>query len=298
MRILLATDGSGSAGAALDFLLGFPFPAGSQAIVLSVIDGKTFTEDKDLSDEQSRTIRETRDMVQADTEQFLAGEAERLRQAGWAGSTQIRYGDPAEEIIRAVEEHDADLVVLGSHGTSGVKRFLLGSVSDRVLMYAPCSVLIVKQPAEEPVSGTDDRWRILLAYDNSEASDKALSLCASLPLNDRAEVQVVRVMPMVTAYRQDIRQQLNTIWQQKKLAAREALDQAVQALRWSTSHVSAELREAADVSEELLDIADSTGADLIMVGCKGRSAIQRFLVGSKTNRIARHAHCSVWAVRN
>ena len=81
-------------------------------------------------------------------------------------------------------------------------------------------------------------------------------------------------------------------------AAREALDQAVQALRWSTSHVSAELREAADVSEELLDIVDSTGADLIMVGCKGRSAIQRFLVGSKTNRIARHAHCSVWAVRN
>ena len=46
MRILLATDGSGSAGAALDFLLGFPFPAGSEAIVLSVIDGKTFTEDK------------------------------------------------------------------------------------------------------------------------------------------------------------------------------------------------------------------------------------------------------------
>ena len=237
-------------------------------------------------------------MVQAETEQFLAGEAKRLRQAGWAGSTQIRYGDPADEIIQAVEEHDADLVVLGSHGTSGVKRFLLGSVSDRVLIYSPCSVLIVKQPAEEPVSGTDDRWRILLAHDNSEASGKALSLCASLPLDDKAEVQVVRVMPMVTAYRQDIRQQLNTIWQQKKQAAREALDQAVQALRWSTPHVSAELREAADVSEELLDIAESTGADLIMVGCKGRSAIQRFLVGSKTNRIARHAHCSVWAVRN
>jgi nucleotide-binding universal stress UspA family protein len=309
MRILLATDGSGSAGAALDFLLGFPFPAGSEAILLSVIDGKTFVEDKDLSDEESRTVRETRDMVQAETEQFLAGEAGRLRQAGWAGSTRIRYGDPADEIIRAAEEHDADLVVLGSHGTSGVKRFLLGSVSDRVLIYSSCSVLIIKQPAgagthagtqpvEETVSGADDRWRILLAYDNSDASGKALSLCASLPLDDRAEVQVVRVMPMVTAYRQDIRQQLNTIWQQKKQAAREALDQAVQALHWSTPHVSAELREAADVSEELLDVAESTGADLIMVGCKGRSAVRRFLVGSKTNRIARHAHCSVWAVRN
>lgn len=305
MRVLLATDGSDSAGAALDFLVNFPFPAGSEAIVLSVIDGKTFSEDRELSDEQSRTIRDTRDVVQGETEQFLAAEGERLREAGWAGSTEVRYGEPADEIIRAVEQHGVDLVVLGSHGTSGIRRFLLGSVSDKVLVYAPCSVLIVKACGEkEPVSGetasgeADDRWRILLAYDNSEPSRKALSLCASLPLNDRAEVTAISVMPMVTAYRQDIRQQLNPIWQQKKQAARAALEEAVQALRWSTPNVSAELHEAADVSEEILDIAEKSGADLIMVGCKGRSAIERFLLGSKTNRIARHAHCSVWAVRN
>ena len=303
MRVLLATDGSGSAAAALDVLTGFPFPAGSEAIVLSVIDGKTFDESRALTDEQTRTIRETRDVIREETEQFLGGEGERLREAGWGGTTEIRYGDPADEIIKAAEEHAVDLVVLGSHGTSGIRRFLLGSVSDRVLIYAHCSVLIIKPPAEGGAAARADaqreaRWRILLAYDNSEVSRKALSLCASLPLDDRAQVTALRVMPMVTAYRQDIRQRLNTIWQQKQQAAKTTLEEAVQALRWSTPCVSSELREASDVSEEILDFAEKTGTDLIMVGCKGKSAIERFLLGSKTNRIARHAHCSVWVVRD
>lgn len=298
MKILLATDGSNSATAALDFLVDFPFPEGSEAIVLSVIDWNVISVEKEFSDEQSRTIREARVVVEGETEEFLAGEGERLRTAGWAGSTEIRHGDPADEIIQAVEELGVDLVVLGSHGTSGIKRFLLGSVSGRVLEYAPCSVLIIKGSAvKETAAERDARWRILLAYDNSEPSRKALALCASLPLDDRAEVTVVSVMTMVTAFRQDIQQQLNNIWQQKKHAAGTALGKAVQGLGWSTPHVTSELREGSDVSEEIIDIAEKTGADLIMVGSKGKSAIQRFLLGSTTNRIARHAHCSVWAVR-
>jgi nucleotide-binding universal stress UspA family protein len=299
MRVLLATDGSDSAAAALKFLAGFPFPAGSEAIVLSVIDNRSFPLDDEFGDAFGIDLQETREVQQGETERLLAATGQRLREAGWAGATQIRNGDPAEEIIQAAEEQDVDLVVLGSHGTTGIGRFLLGSVSDRVLSHAPCSVLIVRAPAApQPAAAAGrDRWRILLAHDSSEASAKALSLCASLPLDDTAEVTAVRVMPLVTGYRQDIQQQLNTIWQQKKQAAGASLEEAVQALRWSTPHVAAELREAEDVSAEILDMAEQSGTDLIMLGCKGRSAIQRFLLGSKTNRIARHAQCSVWAVR-
>jgi nucleotide-binding universal stress UspA family protein len=300
MRVLLATDGSDSAAAALKFLAGFPFPAGSEAIVLSVIDNRSFPLDDEFGDAFGIDLQETREVQQGETERLLAATGQRLREAGWAGATQIRNGDPAEEIIQAAEEQDVDLVVLGSHGTTGIGRFLLGSVSDRVLSHAPCSVLIVRAPAApQPAAAAGrDRWRILLAHDSSEASAKALSLCASLPLDDTAEVTAVRVMPLVTGYRQDIQQQLNTIWQQKKQAAGASLEEAVQALRWSTPHVAAELREAEDVSAEILDMAEQSGTDLIMLGCKGRSAIQRFLLGSKTNRIARHAQCSVWAVRS
>ena len=191
--------------------------------------------------------------------------------------------------------------MLGSHGTSGVRRFLLGSVSGRVLEYAPCSVLVVRgQDRKKATSlpAPDAGWRILLACDISRSSRKALDLCASLPLGERAVVTAVSVMPMVTAFRQDIRQHLNSIWQQKKQAVQVALDDAVAVLHRCTPHAHAELREGADVSEEILDYAQRTGADLIMIGSKGTGAIRRFLLGSITGRVARHAHCSVWVVRN
>ena len=305
MKILLATDGSDSARVALDFLTDFPLPVGSEVILLSVIDWSAYLVESDYGDGQALIAEETRDALRHETEQLLAGETDRLKAAGWTGSTEVRHGNPADEIIQAAEDYGVDLVVLGSHGTSGIRRFLLGSVSGKVLEYAPCSVLIVKASAGHgvvPVAASaaqdaEASWRILLAYDVSRSSSNALAVCTSLPLENRAEVTAVSVMPLVTAFRQDIRQHMNAIWQHKKQAARAALDDAVEVLRRSTPHVRAELREGSDVAGEILDLAEKSGTDLIVIGCKGEGAIRRFLLGSITSRIARHARCSVWAVR-
>ena len=105
-------------------------------------------------------------------------------------------------------------------------------------------------------------------------------------------------MPMVTAFRQDIRQQMNTLWQQKKHEVQAALDEAASALRKSKPGVQTQLREGADVAKEIFAAAEESGANLIMLGCKGEGAIKRFLLGSVTSRVARHAPCSVWAVRD
>jgi nucleotide-binding universal stress UspA family protein len=304
MKILLATDGSDSAKAAADFLLRFPFPQQSSITLLTVIDTSVFSDDSlsDLDEDQSQLLRQTRQTIREDGEQLLAAEAARLRHAGWLGSTELRMGDPAEAIIQAAEELQPDLVVLGSHGLMGIKQFLLGSVSDRVRKHVRCSVLIVRpsptlllQP--EPGKGAQP-WRILVAYDDSEPARKAAALCAALPLDEKAEVTVVSVMPVVHMYRQDVRQHLNEIWQQKRHALATALNDAVGALRWSTPHVSSELRESADVAQEILDTATKSGTDLIVLGYKGKTAIKRFLLGSITSRVAHHAPCSVLAVRD
>lgn len=303
MKILLATDGSDSARQAADFLIRFPLPRESSVTVLTVIEEGMFSEGElyGLDEDQDRQLRETQKTIQEDSEQLVTTEAERLRAAGWAGATEVRSGDPAEEIIRAAEELQPDLIAMGTYGVSGIKHFLIGSVSDRVLEHACCSVLVVKpSPKLSPAAGTDAAalpWRILLAFDDSEPSRKAAALCASLPLDEQAEVRAISVMPMVHMYRQDIRQHLSTIWQQKKHALEAALEDAVSTLRWSTPHVSSELREAADVAEEILDVAKDSGSDLVVLGYKGRKAIKRFLIGSITSRVAHHAPCSVLAVR-
>jgi len=305
MKILLATDGSDCARAAVDFLAGFPLPGGSTVTLLTVIDDRTIKRimTGPIDDEQDAVLVQAGKALLEDTERLLAREGRRLQAAGRASSTAIRTGSPAHEIIKAAEELQADLIVVGSHGSSGLGDFLLGHVSNRLLEYAPCSVLIVKTvPAQAGLpgaaAGTAPPWRVLLAYDESEPSQQALALCAALPFDGDAEVTTLSVMPMVTAFRQDIRQRMNTIWQQRKHGLQAALDNAVTGLHWSTPHVTAQLREGPDVAKEILAAAEQAGSNLIMLGCKDEGAVRHFLLGSITRRIARQAHCSVWAVRS
>jgi len=301
MKILLATDGSDTAEAAVDFLARFPFPKQSEVTMLTVIREDVF-EEKDvegLSDELRQTLKETRDSVREEGEQLIASEVERLRKAGWAGSTEVRFGHPAHEIVRAAEDLKVDLLVVGSHGLKGMRRFLLGSVSSNVLHYAPCSVLIVRTPTEEPAPAEGEKaWRVLLAYDNSEPAKKAVELCASLPIDEKVAVHALSVLPLVKLYRQDIQQRLSTLWHQKKKAAQAALEWVTREVSWTTSNVSAEIRESSDVAQEILDDATRLNSDLIILGDKGKSAIEKFLIGTVTNRVARHAPCSVWVVRS
>lgn len=310
MKILLATDGSPSAEAGLDCLMRFPFPKDSEITLLAVIDRDAFEKEDagDLDDEQETSLKETEEAVEKEATELLAREAARLGAAGRSAATDLRIGHPAEEIVRAAEQLDSDCVIVGSHGMSGIKRFLLGSVSDHVLQYAPCSVLIVKRPdlsseksgeAQAP-SVTDDQGqplRILIGYDGSIPAGRAVEFLASLPIGERARVTVLTALPLITLYRQDIRQRLSWLWQQKKHQAQRALDEVKTKLEQVTPHVETRLRETPDVSDAILHEAAELGSDLIVLGHKGKGAIEKFLVGSVTTRIAHHAACSVLAVR-
>jgi nucleotide-binding universal stress UspA family protein len=310
MKILLAIDGSETAQAAVNCLMRFPFPRQSEVTVLTVIDKTVFQNDdvSALNDEQQYSLRKTEISVQQAAEELLARETTRLKDTGLSAVSELLVGHPAEEIVRAAEKLACDCIVVGSHGMGGIKRFLLGSVSDHVLQYAPCSVLIVKnqelhvaesngQPTSAAVDESDHLLRMLLAYDDSESSRSAVDYCSSLPLDKQTEVTILTVLPMVTLYRQDIRQQLSWLWQEKKKQARAALDAAAKQIGSATPNVQVHLREAADVSDEILHAATEYGSDLIVLGHKGKGAIKKFLLGSVTTRIAHHADCSVLAIR-
>lgn len=305
MKILFATDGSEYTSNAMDFMLRFPFPHDSTVTVLTVVDDIPMqqVEIDALDEEQSEALKYANEQMHVEAKELVELESRRLRADNWPGEAMVRYGKPVNEILRVAEEIDADLIVMGSHGTSTVKRFLLGSVSDRVFEYAPCSVLIVKKRAEdEPLAaiepGTNAAYRIMLAFDNSDISDEALRQCSSLPLETNSTIKVVSVMPLITAYRQDIRQHINSIWLQKKKIMQAKLDNAVASLQWAVSDVTTELREGENVSDEVLRAAEENESDLIMIGCKDKGTIRRLLLGSITHRITRYAMCSVWAVRN
>jgi nucleotide-binding universal stress UspA family protein len=79
-----------------------------------------------------------------DVDATLEAAAELAREADVAVNTYARQGDPADAVLDVAEELEADLIVLGNKGMTGAKRFLLGSVPNKVSHHAPCSVLIVR----------------------------------------------------------------------------------------------------------------------------------------------------------
>ena len=305
MKILLATDGSDAAKTAGDFLTRINFPPGTEVRLLNVIrDTFLKREDWEEWEEQSvehvNELEEAEQLIRKEREELLSEEAERLERAGLKCSTEVSIGQPAEEIIHASASLGANLIVLGSIGASGLREFHLGRVTNAVLEYAPFSLLIVKPPLSETESagGRDSiPLRLLIAADGSHASGNAIRFCQKLALPAHSEVHVLSILRLLHGFRQDVQQRLSNVWHKKKTAAKAALDKIAKDEKWSTPHVTSELRESSSVTEEILEVAKTQHSDLIVLGNTGKGSIESFLIGSVTRRISRHAPCSVLSVR-
>ncbi len=82
-------------------------------------------------------------------EETLEGRADELRRRGLKASWRVQVGVPFEEIVKVAKEEHADMIVMGTHGRSGLNRALLGSVAERVVRLAPCPVLTIRQAVSE-----------------------------------------------------------------------------------------------------------------------------------------------------
>ena len=119
--IVVGTDGSDTANEAVRQAVELAKALGAELLVVSAFVGAS-----------------------EDAAPLLADAAATARAAGVPVQTFPRPGDPADAILDVAEERDAGLIVVGNKGTSGAKRFLLGSVPNRVSHHAPCSVLIIR----------------------------------------------------------------------------------------------------------------------------------------------------------
>jgi nucleotide-binding universal stress UspA family protein len=145
MKILVAIDGSAYSQAAVEEVICRPWPASSEVKVLSVAHPFPFIPDPimvgaathmtTLKEEQERA---TRDVNQTTSE--IRDKAPCLHVTG-----EVLEGSPKEAIVEEAERWGADLIIVGSHGHGPVRRFLLGSVSQAVVLHAPCSVEVVRR---------------------------------------------------------------------------------------------------------------------------------------------------------
>ena len=197
-------------------------------------------------------------------------------------------GDAAEGIIQTAEESHADLVIVGQRGMTATPSFLLGGVSQKVATYAPCSILVVKEPMAK-------LERILVAIDGSEPAHKAVEFLARGPFKGLAQVTIVTVWPSGRSERWGMRGQPE-LRQVVEDRGQELLRNIAGECAGSAYKIATELLHG-DPAFAILDAAARHQAQIIVIGSRGVKAIKRFLLGSVSEKVLVHAPCSVLIVR-
>jgi nucleotide-binding universal stress UspA family protein len=145
MKILIGMDDSTHSRAALDFVESMRWPLGTQMIVLSV--ARPAVVAHSLVDAGGITyLRAVEEENIQEHEELVAGVERELRERGYDTQARVMTGDPREAIVETARLEKADLVVVGSHGRTGLDKLMMGSVASHVVTHSPCTVMVVKLP--------------------------------------------------------------------------------------------------------------------------------------------------------
>jgi nucleotide-binding universal stress UspA family protein len=148
MKILLAVDDSKYSQAAAQALSSGFREAGTEVLVLQVVEPFVFSAPPQMAPGYAPEMA-TRLQAQLDqARESVARTTECLRQAGFNANSRVVESEIRTGILDIASDWHADLIILGSHGEKGLRKFLLGSVAEFVARHARCSVLIVRTPSE------------------------------------------------------------------------------------------------------------------------------------------------------
>ncbi|MGD0957712.1 MAG: universal stress protein [Candidatus Acidiferrales bacterium] len=295
MKVLIATDFSPVSQTAIEVVKARAWPADTTVCVLHVVDLAPF--------EPRAELLET---AQQGAESLIKSIASDLERSGLKTRTEVLSGHPRVTVPEYAKKWGADFAVVGSYGRGGLARFLLGSVAQAVVRTAPCSVEVVRQGAQGlPKAGA--ALKILLATDGSDCSTAAVRSVGERPWPPRSCARIISVAPLVvpvadvsTAYFYADRAggAVETIERELRSRAAEAIKRARELLRPAgLAQVETGEPLSGDPKAVILDEAAQWGADLIVVGSHGWRGIDRLMMGSVSESVAMHAHCSVEVIR-
>jgi nucleotide-binding universal stress UspA family protein len=290
MKVLLATDSSACSQIAIASVLGMKWADNTEFKVVTVVG---LFEPLQMVDEiQDDEILLAKKYIASVVDEVKAA----LPQTKVTGDVLVGHTDFI--IKQTAAEFDADLIVVGSHGRRGLSRFLLGSVSRGVLIGAPCAVRIVRQPDVDNAPAIN---HVLIALDNTAHSAHTLDHVIQSPWPDGTKFKCISVIrqdypfvfldpmnvPGIPIELPDMRKNVSL-----------SLEQAVARLDGAFGQGSANCQVlVGDPREEILEAAKKWSASLIMLGSHGHKLMETVFLGSVSDAVAAHAHCSVEVTR-
>lgn len=312
MKLLIAYDGSSCSDAALDDLAVAGLPSRCKVLVISIAEvwlpppngnhngnAAGFRSDAETPKGLQGHLENDK-MVVAEAATMANHAMKRLQAMfpKWTVNAEATYGSPAREILTKADELKSDMILVGSHGRSAIGRFFLGSISQKVLSEAKCTVRVARGRIEVDPGPA----RIVIGFDGSKGSFAAVDLVAGRSWPDKSEIRLVAGLEEVTPsaigrFIPPISRMVDSVneWERdwmSNLAKKPLAD-------LSKNNISATLHlHPGNPKRVLIEESETWHADCIFVGAN-RSAdpIDRFSLGSTSAAVASRAHCSVEVVR-
>jgi nucleotide-binding universal stress UspA family protein len=312
MKILIAYDGSGSSEAALDDLVLAGLPDSVEAVVISVAEvwlppqngngsGNPSGINFDLRTEQAIQKHYEKDKkILAEAGTYANHARQRLQAIfpHWKIQAEATYGSPAWEVLARADAFKPDLIVVGSHGHSAISRFFLGSISQKVLTEACCSVRIARGRIEiDPAPS-----RLLVGFDGSNGAQAAVEAIASRKWPENTEVRLIAATERITPsaigrFISPVAHMVEEVNESEQMWLEKLAETSLRTLRSKSISADLEVRPG-NPKKVLVEEAEAWNADCIFVGANAfGSRMERFLLGSTSAAVAARAPCSVEVVR-
>jgi nucleotide-binding universal stress UspA family protein len=212
-------------------------------------------------------------------------------------NSEVRFGRAHQTICEAAREQKADLIVIGTHGFTGLKHLLLGSTAERVIRHAPCSVLAVRKQTSRNPKALLKPKKILVPTDFSKPAEQALHSAIALAKQYRAKIHLLYVVPTHYAVGDYEMVDYAMLAAEEKTIGQKRLGEISKGLRAKKISVSTQIQQGRP-AVEINQAAAELECDLIVISTQGRTGWSRMMLGSTTEEVVRHSSCPVLAVKN
>jgi nucleotide-binding universal stress UspA family protein len=283
--ILVPLDGSILAERALATANGLASAVGSRIILLRVLPDNRTKVDPGMSPDA---------VTRPEIESYLAQTAKRLTAS--TVETVVAGGDPAQAILAQVAARGVDLIVMSTHGRSGIGRWIFGSVADEVMRNAPVPILLVSSTCPEREWPKGRPPRLLVTLDYSAVSEAVLGAVTNLARVSHGEIVLLSVTPLIVtadgfggAYVAfDVDQDL--------VDRRNYLEQTAANLRAAGFTVTTRV-EFGHPNTLIVDVAQQEDVDIIAMATHGSGGVTRLVVGSVATGVIQRATTPVLVIR-
>ena len=211
-------------------------------------------------------------------------------------TAEVHFGRAYKTICELALDRKADLIVIGTHGFTGLKHLLLGSTAERVIRHAPCSVLAIRTKEVSNEKTAFVPKNILVPTDFSLPGEEALRLAVALAREHGARLQLLYVVPIHYAVGDYDVMDYAVLAAEQKEEGQKQLDKLSKKLKARGISVKTQIRHGRP-AVEINEAAAEIEADLIVISTRGNTGWQHALMGSTAEEVVRHSVAPVLIVR-